>query len=365
MRTLDLVFSASLIVFIIVMTGCGKNGALCEPVNLPDTKRVMMNELSDSICFDRDVTTILHRAGSYQEYAKNINCTEFNSDNGIRDINDLMDEAFTRYHADGIEIDLRTVPENPSYEGVYVSHDAIRSVIMEHGHEAARAYLSRNSINQVLKHFLARGYDISGHRIFMELKVPRKHLLSNNTDPDESDMAYLRKSYETVNAVVNDTKDSVRRKSLVAHLGFISFNPYALKAIHDMDNAGYELHFLAATNRPIGGRFAALLDDELNFLNESLAGFLTHADWLDGIWFDPRGIDSAAEIFNSINDGRKRKAGIYLFTFKLEYSELKKRLASYVYEDEANRKKRKLENVRSLMFDIRRSADPDAKGACE
>ncbi|HNX60646.1 MAG TPA: hypothetical protein PKK43_16200, partial [Spirochaetota bacterium] len=294
-----------------------------------------------------------------------INCPEFNTDNGIRDINDLMDEAFTRYITDGIEIDLRTVPSNPSYKGVYVSHDAIESVIMKHGHEAARAYLSRNSINQVLEHFIERGYDISGHGIFMELKVPRKHLFSNNTDPDESDMEYLRKSFETVNAIVNDVRDPARRKSLVAHLGFISFNPYALKAIHDMDHSGYELHFLAATNRPIGGRFAALLDDELNFLNGSITEFLTHADWLDGIWFDPRGIDNAAEVFNSINDRRKIKTGIYLFTFKLEYGELKKRLASYVYEDEASRKKRTLENVRSLMFDIRRSADPDAEGACE
>lgn len=349
----------------LVMAGCGKNGALPESVDLPGTKHVMMNELSGSVNFDNDVTTILHRAGSYQEYAKNINCPEFNIDNGIRDINDLMDEAFTRYKADGIEIDLRTVHGNPAYKGVYVSHDEIESVIMKHGHEAARAYLSRNSIDQVLKHFIDRGYDISGHSIFMELKVPRKHLCSNNTDPDENDMEYLRKSYETVNAVVNAMENSVRRKSIVAHLGFISFNPYALKAMHDMDHAGYELHFLAATNRPVAGRFAALLDDELNILNRSLIDFLTRADWLDGIWFDPRGIDNAAEIFNSINDRRIRKTGIYLFTFKLEYGELKEKLASYVYEDEGSGKKRKLENVRSLMFDISKYDDSDKEGACE
>ena len=365
MRTLDSICRTSVFIYILAMIGCGKNGSLAETADLPDTKRIMINELSGSVRFDRDVTTILHRAGSYQEYAKNINCTAFNADNDIRDINDLMDEAFTRYKADGIEIDLRTIPSNPAFKGVYVTHDAIKSLIARHGHAAARGYLSRNSINQVLKHFIDRGYDLSGRRIFMELKVPRKHLLSNNTDPDEEDMRYLRESYTAVTTALNEVPDTARRKSIASHLGFISFNPYALKAIHDMDDAGYELHFLAATNRPVAGRFAALLDDELNFMNDSIRGYLTRADWLDGIWFDPRGIDNAAEIFNSINDGRKRKAGIYLFTFKLEYGDLKKRLASYVYEDEKNKKKRKLESVRSLMFDIRRSKDPDKEGACE
>ncbi|HNX58071.1 MAG TPA: hypothetical protein PKK43_03160, partial [Spirochaetota bacterium] len=156
MRRSYFIYRVSIYILILAMTGCGENGSLRDTADLPGMKRIMMNELADSVRFDRDVTTILHRAGSYQEYAKNINCTEFNSDNGIRDINDLMDEAFTRYHADGIEIDLRTIPENPAYEGVYVSHDAIRSVVMEHGHESARAYLSRNSINQVLTHFIER-----------------------------------------------------------------------------------------------------------------------------------------------------------------------------------------------------------------
>ena len=98
---------------------------------------------------------ILHRGGSFQEYAKNINDSSFNyGDEGDRtkDVSTLMDWSFKTLGADGIEIDVQSVPESKRYKSVYVVHDKIKGELRLP--DPAKRYLDNNSLNQVIDHYI-------------------------------------------------------------------------------------------------------------------------------------------------------------------------------------------------------------------
>ncbi|HEY1407096.1 MAG TPA: hypothetical protein VF857_10845, partial [Spirochaetota bacterium] len=145
---------------------------------------------------------------------------------------------------------------------------------------------------------------------------------------------------------------------------FISFNMYALEELHRISGTKYRLQFIAATNRPLLGRFVVWRDRDLVYFDKKLIDQVRKADWLDGIWFEPRGIDHAAEIFNALNDRRKNKLGICVFTFGLPYKKFITRMNSFVYTD-TDGVRRKLENVRSLVYDVQKFADKKMMASCD
>jgi hypothetical protein len=347
------------------LAGCESEGTIPATANISVETSRLYAGLSGSVRFTgRQI--VLHRGGSYQEYAKNINCGAFPVRTAVRDINDLMDESFARRGVDSIEIDLRTVRGNAAFPGVYVVHDAIESAHLDNpSSTAAREYLSRNSIDRVIRHFIEAGYYKKGKGLFIELKIPRRSLFSNNGPLDTEERAYVSKTLEAVDGAINTAIPSAKERAEVRRrITFISFNLFALEEIQNLMGDAYNLHFLAATNRGFAGRIAAARDYELNFFNDALADRIAGAEWLKGIWFDPRGMDDCARIFNGINERRAHPFDVCIFVYGLSPDDLVKRMDSYVYTDRQGHR-RVLEHVKTLMLEIRKFPDPDTKASCD
>jgi hypothetical protein len=355
---------ARLSILLLILCSCSQKGPIYSDENVSVQISRYYKTLAEHVRFEKQAATILHRAGSFQEYAKNINCAEFGKAVHEKDISDLMDTAFKEYKTDAIEIDIRTIPGSKNHHGVYIVHDRIDPEIEEKNNPEANGYLSRNSVQQVIAHFIRSGYPFKGNSLYIELKVPRQSVFSNNTALDADEKQYIALSLAAIDSAVRScSKSEAEIKKISDRIQFISFNIFALEEVHNMCGETYGLHFLAATNRPVLGRFAAARDYELNFLNSALIDKLTGSDWLDGLWFDPRGIDDAARIFNSINDKRHKPLEIHIFAYELPFTELVSKIIDYRYSE--NGTLRKLEHVKGLCFEVQKYHDENKQASCE
>lgn len=347
--------------FLLTNISCSGKGPLWSDSDFALQTQRYYTGLSNSVEFSSPVT-ILHRGGAFQEYAKNINCEIFGTKAQAKDIADMMDCAFSTSGVDAIEIDLRTIPGSAEFSRVYIVHDGIDPDIVRKDIPSIRGYLSRNSIDQVIEHFIKLRYAEKRKQLFLELKAPRKSLFSNNGPLDAAEKQYVRQSVDAVNSTIERLTDEPLRKQVKDRIAFISFNIFALEEVYNISGKSYGLHFLAATNRPLLGRIGTFRDYELNYLNGDLVGKLIAAEWLDGIWFDPRAIDDAALIFNSINNRRTHPAGIFLFAYELPYHGLVRRMEESVYSE--NGIKQKLRNVRGLCFEVQKYRDTEKQASC-
>jgi hypothetical protein len=353
-----------LVACMVGFSGCGSKGAILYDQNT-------INEIDDYISETRKMVDIpvdnpevvFHRAGSFQEYAKNLNVKKFNYGFGrkaVKDVSVLMDRSFKDLGAEGIEIDAQTVPASGDYPTVYIVHDNIDDGNLS---QKAKEYLHHNTLKKVLIHFMREQYfkpqkdSPSGKYLFIELKIPKRLLQLNHSPLDPKQKQYIEKVLnelqETIDSETNDAAIGVKVRR---HIGFASFNLYALEYANrfalSTDQSGYAYNFIAGTNRGLLGYLANVFGSkEINYLNAELTQRLISYDWLTGIWFDPAGINHMADTFNEINRQRESPLFLYISTYKLKRDSYFKRLRKGAAVDE-NGQPVNLKHVRGLIFDI-------------
>jgi hypothetical protein len=347
-----------------VLISCGSKGAILYDHNTTSEIRDYIVETHELVDISPDgLEVVFHRAGSFQEYAKNVNAKDFQYGTGgksSRDVFELMDRSYSELAADGIEIDAQTVPANSNYPNVYIVHDRIDDANLS---KAAKTYLANNSLAEVLTHFIQNEYfkpqkdNPDGNYLFIELKIPKKNLHLNHSPLNRSQKQYIEQIIgELQQTIESEAGTGDMSASIRQHIGFASFNLYALEYAHQFANSSqqqdYSFYFIAGTNRGLIGYLAAVFGSrEINYLNAVLTQMLIQHDWLTGIWFDPAGINHMAATFNEINRQRQSPLGLYISTYKLKRQRFFERLNKGMARDE-NDNPVKLKHVRGLIFDI-------------
>ena len=350
--------------FIVVLISCGSQGAILDGPDTVDIIDEIKQKTLDIVSgAPKDAEVVFHRAGSFQEYAKNVNKADFKYDGSplsVKDVATLMDRSFGELKADSIEIDAQTVNESQSYRNVYIVHDEIDEKKLT---EMAKNYLANNTLEKVIDHFIQKKYffpkpdNQTGKHLYIELKIPKKHLYLNHSPLSSAQKQYIEKiigelkNTINTNAAGSNTSTAIRRQ-----IGFASFNLYALEYAHDFSKQqgqdGYHYYFIAATNLGLRGYLAnVFFSKEINYLDEKLKKRLISHDWLSGIWFDPAGIKRIADTFNTINSKRESPLMLYISTYKLKREKFFEKLRKE-FPQSPDGQRVKLENVRGLFFDI-------------
>ena len=350
--------------FIMVPIACSSKGAILYSSRTVDQIDSYIRETGELVNSSADkLEVVFHQAGSFQEYAKNVNSQDFNYSfcpSSTKDVTDLMDRSFQKLQADGIEIDAQTIPESRDYENVYIVHDEIDESKLS---DMAKAYLTNNSLGKVLTHFIERGYfdpqknSPLGKYLFIELKVPKKRLHLNHSPLNSKQKKYIEQILTEIQTTIKSaSKIKNERVAIRRHIGFASFNLYALEYAHTFSSKqlqdGFSFYFIAGTNRGLIGYLAnVFFSNELNYLDTELNKQLISHNWLSGIWFDPAGIDGIAKTFNNINKEREKPLSIFISTYKLKREDYYRRLRKD-HSGTAAGGSVKLNNVRGLFFDI-------------
>lgn len=352
------------LLFLLVLVSCSSKGAILYS---PDTRDNINGYITETLEFVNstadNLEVVFHRAGSFQEYAKNVSDPDFKYDwcpSSVKDVTVLMDRSFNQLGADGIEIDARTVYESQTNTNVYIVHDKIDEEKLS---EMSKAYLENNTLTKVLSHFIQKKYfnpqkyRPSGKYIYIELKIPKKHLHLNHSPLNSMQKQYIEQIIDELHDTIESTAGNGNMSAAIRrHIGFASFNLYALEYANSysmkQQQDGYSFYFIAGTNRGFIGYLANFFfSKEINFLDENLTQRLKSHKWLSGIWFDPAGINRIAETFNKINSQRKPPLSLYISTYNLKrqcfFNKLRKDSADTVTDQPV-----KLENVRGLFFDI-------------
>ncbi len=348
--------------FLMVQIGCGSKGAILYSPETVDKINDYIKETSELVnggSADK-LEVVFHQAGSFQEYAKNINTDRFNYSwcpSSTKDVSCLMDRSFKKLQADGIEMDVQTIPGSDIYKNVYIVHDEIDEADLS---KMAKAYLENNSLKQVLSHFIEQKYfrdNPAGKHLFLELKIPKKLLHVNHSPLNSKQKKYIEQIIiEMQEAIESAASDRNESAAIRRHIGFASFNLYALEYAHAFSTQkmqdGYSFNFIAGTNRGFLGYVVnVFFSNAINYLDAELKKKLISHNWLTGIWFDPAGIDGIAKTFNSINKEREEPLSIYISTYKLRRGDYFRLLRKDMIET-ADGEMIKLENVRGLFFDI-------------
>jgi len=342
-------------------------GALSYSEKIREDIERYLSLMNKHVCVpDKSLKIVLHRAGSYQEYPTHLNAQRFytgRKGGKIKNVIQLLDFGFEEVKAHGIEIDVRTVPKSPSFNSVYVVHDAIRETELD---EKATTYLENNTLHQVLTHFIGKVYTSADHSgpdelfIFIELKVPKRIFRLNSSPLNREEKEYVTQVIsEADKAVLSAMGPKPGYPPRIAkRIAFVSFNldalEFAMSLSDSEEQKGRQYFFIAGTNRGILGRLAAIFFlRQINYLTSSLSGRMKNAEWMTGIWFDPSGIRNMARTFNAMNRGRRFPLDIYVSTYKLKEKRFRKRFEMEVLKNR-NGHSSQLENVQGLIFDIRK-----------
>jgi hypothetical protein len=347
-----------------ISISCGSKGAILYNQNTQSEIHDYISKTSQLVETSGDrLEVVFHRAGSFQEYAKNVNVKEFKYDSELKSVKDvavLMDRSFQILGADGIEIDARTVPASSSFPNVHIVHDRIDEAKLS---QNARSYLTKNTLTKVVAHFIQKQYfepqhdSPSGRYIFIELKIPKEYLRLNHSPLNPKQKQTIAQIViELQQAIESEAGSADMAAAIRRHIGFASFNLNALEfaneIAHRNDQSGYAFNFIAGTNRGFIGYLANIFGSrEINYLNAELTQRIISNEWLTGIWFDPAGINRMAATFNQINRSREMPLSIYISTYKLQKDRFLKSLRKDIAMDDKSRQI-KLKNVRGLIFDI-------------
>lgn len=354
----------SRLLILVVLVGCSSKGAILYS---PDTRDDIEGYISETLelvnSTGDSLEVVFHRAGSIQEYAKNVNEHDFKYDrslSSVKDVTVLMDRSFIQLEADGIEIDAQTIYGSQTYTNVYIVHDKIDEKNLS---QMSEAYLENNTLTNVLRHFIQKQYfdskkfGPSGKYIFIELKIPKKRLHLNHSPLNLTQKQYIEQIIDELQDTIESAVGNSNMSAAIRrHIGFASFNLYALEYANrysmNQQQHGYRFHFIAGTNRRLIGYLANIFfSTAINYLDDNLTQRLISHKWLTGIWFDPAGINRIAETFNKINSDRDPPLFLYMSTYNLKrqsfFNKLRKDVARTATDPPT-----KLENVRGLIFDI-------------
>ncbi len=355
----------SRLLILVVLVGCSSKGAIFYSPDTRDDIDGYITETLELVNSTGDsLEVVFHRAGSIQEYAKNVNEHGFRYDrspSSVKDVTVLMDRSFNQLEADGIEIDAQTIDGNQTNKNVYIVHDKIDEKNLA---LMSETYLKNNTLTKVLRHFIKREYfdsqkyRPSGKYIYIELKIPKKRLHLYHSPLNSKQKLYIE---QIIDELQNTIEYAAGNSNMVAaairrHIGFASFNIYALEYANrysiKQQQDGYRFHFIAGTNRGLIGYLAnVFFSTAINYLDDNLKQRVRSHSWLTGIWFDPAGISRIAETFNEINNQREPPLSLYISTYNLKrqsfFNKLRKDVARTTTDPPT-----KLENVRGLIFDI-------------
>jgi hypothetical protein len=347
-----------------ISISCGAKGAILYDQNTQSAIHDYMTKTSQLVEVSGDsLEVIFHRAGSFQEYAKNVNAKKFKYGPGctaVKDVAVLMDRSFDKLGADGIEIDAQTVAASSDFPSVYIVHDSIDEAKLS---EKARSYLIKNTLTKVVGHFVQKQYfkpqhnRPSGRYLFIELKIPKEYLHLNHSPLNPKQKQYIEQIVtELQQAIESEAGSADMAAAIRRHIGFASFNLYALEYANEIavrnNQSGYGFNFIAGTNRGFIGYLANIFGSkEINYLNADLTQRIISSEGLTGIWFDPAGINRMAATFNQINRSRETPLSLYISTYKLKQDTYLKRLRKGIAMDDDGQQI-KLKNVRGLIFDI-------------
>jgi hypothetical protein len=346
---------------LLVMYGCASSGAIicCQNVNnvMDDYDRSTRELVKPS---SEKMLYVLHRAGSINEYAKNINDPDFSygaNENKIKDVSELMDRSFNDLKAEGIEIDAQTITKG-EYQGVYIVHDKIDEDKLS---DAGKMYLLNNNLQQVVSHFIEKRYFDEelyrphGKFLYIELKLPKKLFHLNHSPLNKDEQKYIK---ETISEIEKSIEEHIeypqKRSSIRQHIAFVSFNIFALEKAHEIigNKDSYKIYFILTNNRGLLGQLASVFASrQINYLTSKLENKLKSFEWLTGIWFAPVGVRHIAETFNGINEHRNNKLNYYISTYQSNRENYLNRLIKSITINE-RMEIEKLENVRGLIFDI-------------
>ena len=354
----------SRLLILVVLVGCSYKGAILYS---PDTRDDIDGYITETLDLVNStgnrLEVVFHRAGSTQEYAKNVNEHDFKYDRSSssgKDVTVLMDRSFNQLEADGIEIDAQTIYGSQTYKNVYIVHDKIDEKNLS---KVSETYLENNTLTKVLGHFIQKKYfdpqkfGPLGKYLFIELKIPKKRFHINHSPLNSMQKQYIEQIIDELHYTIESAAGNSNRSAAIRrHIGFASFNLYALEYANrysmKQQQDGYRFHFIAGTNRGLIGYLAnVFFSTAINYLDDNLKQRVKSHIWLTGIWFDPAGINRIAKTFNEINSQRKPPLSLSISTYNLKrrsfFNKLRKDAARTASDPPI-----KLENVRGLIFDI-------------
>jgi hypothetical protein len=263
-----------------------------------------------------------------------------------------MDRAFNELKAHAIEIDAKVDARHK----VYVVHDPITEGDLG---DAAEAYLRNNTLEKVITHFSDKRYydptifSPAGKYVFIEIKVPKKEPSLNYSGIDDEEADHIRRVMSSIGNVVSKEQDADRQARIEEHIGFASFNFYALRKAYEEDpKRKYRYYFIAGVNTLPGFAYA-MCDRDINYLSDDLKNKVAKAEWLTGIWFspDPLAILDAANTLNTLNKDRERKLVFHIATYFQDKDDYRNSLEKGVGRGEEGDIER-FKNVEGLILDI-------------
>ena len=275
-----------------------------------------------------------HRAGSFEEYARNLDGELEHA----RPVTELMDMSFGPLGLNAIEIDVRSSPIEGDTRAVVV-HDRIDPAALS---TSARDYIDANSVTRLLRHFVQKGYHRQGKRLFVELKA------SNASGLDAEGRAAIDRTAQALETTLRSRSDaSLVRK----HVELISFNRFALEHARKALGAAaplHRLHMILTSNQHPDFTYE-LIREDLRALDDTLTTWLSGTPLLNGVLFDPRYVDGFATLFNRINAKRKARGldplDLHLSTYSHDYLGFVERMSATG---------QRLRNVRGLVYEVRR-----------
>lgn len=339
--------------------------------------RIQRNDLTNGLAAIKDTCKALkncsaegleiigHGAGSYRHYPMDINDdghVRGNKWSGkcasrARNINDLMDLAFSSRDVTSLEIDVQTPGSDHllcrnGNDCLFVMHNKPDWNAIDSLDHPAVEYLQRNTVNATLAHFIANKY-YGDRRLYLEIKSTRG---CNAPDRTAAECRTLgaRVAGEIAGAVreVHPRQADKDRQWLTV----VSFSATALQSVHDglpadlRDSIDYAL---IAGVHPFSLKwFLGQLKGPVPLFNDELQNFAATTPWLDRIWFSPQGIKDFNAFFHGLNEARAKACSDRGAKCRpLSYS-----VATYPYKQKAFAEKmtRPLfeQELASMMIDI-------------
>ncbi|WP_196893142.1 PI-PLC domain-containing protein [Aureivirga marina] len=262
----------------------------------------------------QEVEVITHGVGSWRFYPMGINKDEIVYGNGFefqktpaKNINDLIDEVLKKNPTISFEIDVQYPPENHEIRKKFplnygcVIHDIPNWEKIKVTSKATQ-YLQRNSIKNVLNHFVNCKY-YQKSKLHIEIKVTEE-CYGNQTVNCELICRDLAKD-------LLEFIEKYKRASNENWIWITSFSPKALKIFRknlpeNLRNSieyslilGYQGGFIKSKLAQLKG-FVPAFDEKIKLE-------ILEMDWLNCIWFSIQGIPNFKEEFIILNQKRKER----------------------------------------------------------
>ncbi len=262
-----------------------------------------------------------HRGGALDHYPKKLHGSGICPKRWqLKTIRELMFASFSAGsewpHLDAIEIDLHLGDDGV----VQVVHDKVK---LNKAPVWAQHYLHENRLSSVIATFVRAEY-YKEHRLYLELKKA-----------DDWVKLAAAIDQEITSALPPEKADEV-----IAALGFISFWPEALEAVHQAKRLSQvATHLILADDRWYPTKLGGHLP-----VNDKLVTRLNTMPWLRGIWYSPAMVTEHRAWITKANAGRAQPLELFIAVYFSDDDDFPDQLGAAAAGE--------LENVVGLIVDI-------------